>query len=109
MALKLTPEQKTAIIDLAEWLSVTPEKLLEKMIVNQIDYCNQIKTECWQNQRINEKYELAAQLRLLEWTTQGRELRQSPNRNPGQGQPCVRCPLGEGPPTHYNPNKHQNQ
>lgn len=66
MAYKLTPEQAAAIIELASWLSVSPEKLLEKMITNQIDYCNQIKTECWQNQRINEKYQLAAQLKLLE-------------------------------------------
>ena len=64
--MKLSKEEYQDITDLADWLGVDPDSLIHKFLQKQIADCKSIKEECWQDQCVKKKYELAFQLLLLD-------------------------------------------
>jgi len=64
--MKLSKAEYEDIIDLSEWLGVDPDTLIHKFLQYQIETCKQVKEECWQNQCVKKKYDIAFQLLLLD-------------------------------------------
>jgi len=64
--MKLSKAEYDDIIDLSEWLGVDPDTLIHKFLQFQIEKCKQIKEECWHDQCVKKKYDIAFQLLLLD-------------------------------------------
>ena len=63
---RLTSDNHRRIAHLANWLKVGPDVLLTKIVETELERCEQVYSEVDVSGNINEKYELAATLQLLE-------------------------------------------
>lgn len=64
--MKLTKHEFKEIIALSAWFNVQPDKLIHKILQDQLQYIRSIQYECAKDECSRKKYELAQRLSLLD-------------------------------------------
>jgi len=64
--MKLTSQEATELVKLAKWFNVEPEKLIHKILQDQIVYLRKVQYECSKKECPSGKYAIAQRLKLLD-------------------------------------------
>lgn len=64
--MKLSPQEATELVKLAKWFNVDPEKLIHKILQDQITYLRKVQYECSKKECVQGKYAIAQRLKLLD-------------------------------------------